>query len=62
MNFNKPNPLISIKKMQRLNKSEIIDKINEYEKMKNIGGLPPDLYYDKSTLMDILNYHINNRS
>ena len=60
MNFTRPNTLISYKKMKAMTRLEIVNKIKNYEPINNIGGLPPELYFNKSNLMDILNFALLN--
>ena len=61
MNFAKPNTKISYKQMKRMTKKELSQEIftrNPLEP-KFIGGIPCDMYYTKSVLMDILNFTID---
>ena len=53
MEFSIPNKYIPIKKMKRMTKQELINKILEIE--------PKEKLYEftHTVLMDILNYHLN---
>ena len=54
MKFRKPNKIITLKEMQRMNKSELINHIHKFERLSYEG-----IYYSKNTLMDILNFNLN---
>ena len=54
MKFQKPNKIITLKEMQRMNKVELISHIHKFERLSYEG-----IYLSKSTLMDILNFNLN---
>ena len=54
MRFKKPNKIISLKEMRKMNKSELISHIRKFERLPDEG-----IYHNKSTLMDILNVNLN---
>ena len=54
MQFKKPNKIITLKEMQRMNTTELISHIRKFERLSYNG-----IYLSKSTLMDILNFNLN---
>ena len=60
--FKTPNKTVSYTQMKRMTKAELINefkRFNVYDSIK-ITGTIPELYFTKSTLMDVLNYELNN--
>lgn len=54
MQFAKPNKVISLRKMQRMTRKELIDHIAKFERLPYDG-----IFIDKLALMDILNFNLN---
>jgi len=56
MKFSKPNPIITLKEMDRMTNAELIGHIRKFEPLW-LADIPS--YYDKGALMDILNFNLN---